>query len=134
VRIYQTQATAFSANDAGAVYSNLVLRRMEVYDTGSKTGECFYLGCNNDACQVRDSLVELNYCHDTATAQEGYGSGIQLKTGSYRTLFPHTHTHTRDFWPFFDWIGWLFTLVILRKHHQGQCYLQHWCSWHSDLR
>ncbi|ELR22027.1 uncharacterized protein ACA1_157590 [Acanthamoeba castellanii str. Neff] len=86
VQIYHTQATAFSANDAGAVYSNLVLRRMEVYDTGSETGECFYLGCNNDACQVRDSLVELNYCHDTATAQAGYGSGIQLKTGSYRNI------------------------------------------------
>lgn len=86
INIYNTQATAFSANDGGQVYSNLVLRRMEVYNTGTDTGECFYLGCNNDACQVRDSLVERNYCHDTANARSGYGSGIQLKTGSYRKL------------------------------------------------
>jgi hypothetical protein len=83
VRIYSTQSTAFSANDAGAVYSNLVLRRMEVFDTGYDTSECFYLGCNNDACQVRDSLVERNYCHDTTNAVAGFGSGVQIKTGSY---------------------------------------------------
>jgi hypothetical protein len=88
VNIYHTQGTAFSANDVGAVYSNLVLRRMEIYDTGAGTSECFYLGCQNDACQVHHSLVELNYCHDTTNALSGYGSGVQLKTGSYSTRLP----------------------------------------------
>jgi hypothetical protein len=92
VSIHDTQATGFSANDAGNLYTNLVLRRMEVYNTGTETGECFYLGCNQDKCQVKDSLVELNYCHDTKDAQSGYGSGVQLKTGSYSTL---TDAHIR---------------------------------------
>jgi hypothetical protein len=85
VNIHDTLETGFSANDAGILYTNLVLRRMEIYNTGSATSECFYLGCNQDKCQVKDSLVELNYCHDTNKAQSGYGSGVQLKTGSYST-------------------------------------------------
>jgi hypothetical protein len=85
VRIHNTQETGFSANDHDAFYSNLLLRRMEVYDTGSGTSECFYLGCQDDMCRVADSIVENNYCHDTQNAEVGKGSGIQLKTGSYST-------------------------------------------------
>jgi hypothetical protein len=91
VNIHHTAATGFSANDPGKVYTRLTLRNMEVHHTTEATGgtgECFYLGCQDNKCRVISSLVELNYCHDTSGADDGYGSGIQLKTGSYSM---HTH-------------------------------------------
>ncbi len=88
VNIHHTQDTAFSANDAGKTYTRLTLRGMEVHHSAEAgptvaTGECYYLGCQGNKCQVISSLVELNYCHDTTNAKPTWGSGIQLKTGSY---------------------------------------------------
>lgn len=91
VNIHHTQDTAFSANDAGKTYTRLTLRGMEVHHSAEAgptvaTGECYYLGCQDNKCQVISSLVELNYCHDTTNAKPNWGSGIQLKTGSYDNI------------------------------------------------
>lgn len=62
-----------------------------VYGT-SGTGECFYAGCTQQQCQIHDSLFENNYCHDTCSGPGGaynggsYGSGFQIKLGSYRNI------------------------------------------------
>ena len=54
-----------------------------MFGSGSGTSECFYLGCNNNDCQIRHSLIERVFCHDTTNALATYGAGIQIKTGSY---------------------------------------------------
>ena len=62
---------------------------MEITDTGTGTGECFYLGCNNDGCQFHDGLVEYNYCHGTLSATAGHGDAVDLKSGSYSNIIRH---------------------------------------------
>jgi len=84
--IHDTQETAFSMNQNGLDYNNITIRYLEVYNTGEGTSECFYLGCNYDACTFRNSIVEFNYCHNTTLAESGFGSGIQVKTGSYNNI------------------------------------------------
>jgi hypothetical protein len=87
--VANTTGTAISANDGGNDYYNLTFSNNEVYNTNylaSTTGECFYLGCSNDACRIHDSLVIHNYCHDTLGSTSGSRAGIQIKTGSYNNL------------------------------------------------
>jgi hypothetical protein len=87
--IANTTGTAFSANDNGNEYYNLTITNNEIYNTNYlavTTGECFYLGCSNDACRIRDSLIMHNYCHDTLGSSGGSRAGIQIKTGSYNNL------------------------------------------------
>jgi len=64
----------------------MVFRYNEVYNTGSATSECFYVGCQDSGCIFSNGLFEFNYCHDTMSATAGYGSGIQVKTGSYSNI------------------------------------------------
>ncbi|MCA9694897.1 MAG: right-handed parallel beta-helix repeat-containing protein, partial [Myxococcales bacterium] len=54
-------------------------------------GECMYLGCNDNACQMWDSVIEWNWCHDTLAGAQG--DGIELKTGSYNTVVRHNVIH-----------------------------------------
>ncbi|CAF2527896.1 unnamed protein product [Rotaria sp. Silwood2] len=89
IYIYDTTGTAFSANDAGNEYFNITLRNSEIKNTnafGATTGECVYFGCVNDACRVRDSLLEHNYCHDTLGSQGGARAAFQVKSGSYNVI------------------------------------------------
>ena len=74
ISIHGTESTAFSFNDVGQDYNNITIRRVEIYDTGSDTSECFYTGCNDNGCVFRNSLLENVYCHDTLNAFDGYGS------------------------------------------------------------
>lgn len=60
---------AFTANDSGQTYLNLTIQGNEISNTRG-TGECFYLGCNNAACKMIDSIIENNYCHDTNSASQ----------------------------------------------------------------
>lgn len=85
-RVHDTADVGISMNREGAAYDAMVLRGNEVYRTGG-TGECFYLGCNEGACVVSNSVVEYNYCHDTLGTEQG--DGIELKTGSYGTVIRH---------------------------------------------
>ncbi|CAF4817056.1 unnamed protein product [Rotaria sp. Silwood2] len=52
----------------------------------STTGECIYLGCSSDACRIRDSVIDHNYCHDTLGSSGGSRAGFQVKTGSYNVI------------------------------------------------
>src|SRR6185295_7349946 len=42
-----------------------------------------YLGCNDDACRIIDSVIADNYIHDIGGSQ---GDGIEVKTGSYGNI------------------------------------------------
>jgi hypothetical protein len=81
-----------SCNRTGMTYEDVTIRGLHIHDTGvdGGPGECMYLGCNDDACQMWDSLIEYNWCHDTSGSQ---GDGIELKTGSYNTVVRHNVIH-----------------------------------------
>jgi hypothetical protein len=41
----------------------------------------------NDACRIRDSIVDHNYCHDTLGSQGGSRAGFQVKVDIVLLLF-----------------------------------------------
>jgi hypothetical protein len=81
--IHDVGDVGISANEPGDTYAVLYFRFIEIYNTGidGGTGECFYLGCQGDACQVSESHVEYSWCHDTQSGSQG--DGIEIKSGSY---------------------------------------------------
>jgi hypothetical protein len=83
--IHHTNRTAFGATATGVDYNALTVRRVEVFDTGLDTSECFLFGCASDQCRIHGSTIELNYCHDISDTMTNYGAGIQLNSGSYST-------------------------------------------------
>jgi hypothetical protein len=86
IYIHDVADNGFSANDYNKVYESITLRNSEITKTGH-TGECVYLGCQDNHCRTFNSLVENNYCHDTTTDGSGSrGSGFQIKTGSYNNV------------------------------------------------
>jgi hypothetical protein len=76
-------ASALTTNDTGVTYERFHIVHNEMYGT-IDTAEGMYLGCNNDACRLQDSLIEGNSVHDTngPNVTAGFGDGIQLKEGS----------------------------------------------------
>lgn len=87
--IHDTGDAAFTANQTGETFTNITISHSEFYNT-SGTGECMYLGCNNDACTFGDSFIEFNYCHDTgSTFGSSQGDGIDLKGGTYNVVVRH---------------------------------------------
>jgi hypothetical protein len=83
--VHDTAANAISANDGGNVYARLTFVHNEI-DHAGDTAEGFYLGCNDDACRVHDSLVANNYIHDLNGATVTQGDGIEIKAGSYANI------------------------------------------------
>jgi hypothetical protein len=79
--IHDTGDVAIRANDTGVTYESLRILRNHVHHTNN-TGEGMYLGCNNAACEVVDSLIEGNYIHHTNQPSVSQGDGIELKEGS----------------------------------------------------
>lgn len=94
LEIWETDDVGLSANREGHVYNTLSIRRVHIHDTGG-TGECMYLGCNDDGCQLFDSLIEFNWCHDTVGTEQG--DGIEVKTGSYGNVIRHNVIHDTNF-------------------------------------
>ena len=80
--VHDTAANAISANDGGNVYARLTFVHNEI-DHAGETAEGFYLGCNDDACRVHDSLIANNYIHDLNGPTVTQGDGIEIKAGSY---------------------------------------------------
>ena len=82
--IYEVGANAFASNSGNS--DVLILRHNHIHDTGLSTeeteGEGMYLGCNNNACRVSNSLIENNYIHHTRGTSSGGNDGIELKVGS----------------------------------------------------
>ncbi len=68
--------------------NNIVVRHSHIYRTGggdgTGTGEGMYVGCNDAACVVRDSLIENNWIHDTRNSTQG--DGIEVKLGSHSNV------------------------------------------------
>ena len=90
LHIHDTGDAAVTCNDGGGTYEGMHFVGNHIHDTAG-AGECFYLGCNDDACQMWDSTIENNWCHDT---QRGYqGDGIEIKTGSYDNIVRNNLIH-----------------------------------------
>ena len=83
--VHGTEANAISANDDGQDYARFAFVHNEIDHTG-ETGEGFYLGCNDNACQFHDSLVANNYIHDLNGPTITQGDGIEIKKGSYANI------------------------------------------------
>jgi hypothetical protein len=83
--IHHTAANALSANDGGNVYARLNIIHNEI-DHAGETAEGLYLGCNNDACRVHDSLIANNYIHHMNGPSVTQGDGIEIKAGSYANI------------------------------------------------
>ena len=79
--VHETGDVAISAN-SGGTYEGLRILRNHIHHTNG-TGEGMYLGCNNDACRIANSLIEGNYIHNTDSADVEQGDGIEIKEGSY---------------------------------------------------
>jgi hypothetical protein len=93
--IYETGDVALSAN-SGGTYEGLVIRRNHIHHTNG-TGEGMYLGCNDDACRVANSVIEWNYIHHTNRPSVEQGDGIELKEGSYGNVIRHNVVHDTNY-------------------------------------
>jgi parallel beta-helix repeat protein len=56
-----------------------------------------YLGCNNDACRIANSLIEGNYVHHTNGATVIQGDGIEIKDGSYGNIIRDNVIHDTNY-------------------------------------
>jgi len=89
LEIHATAESGFTANTSGMSYTNIAIRQSRIYDTGG-TGECFYMGCNNGACTMGDSVIEFNNCSNTNSSQgSAQGEGIDLKGGAFNVVIRH---------------------------------------------
>ncbi len=83
--IYGTSNNALRANDSNT--DSLTIRHNHMHDTGLYTagpteGEGMYLGCNNNACHMTNSLIVGNYIHHLRSTSSGGNDGIEIKVGS----------------------------------------------------
>jgi len=90
--VHNSEDVAVRANDTGARYEALHIKHNHIHDTGG-TGEGMYLGCNSNACQVFDSVIEGNWVHNTNGATVTQGDGIELKEGSYNNIIRDNVVH-----------------------------------------
>ena len=93
--IYETGDVALSAN-SGGTYEGLLIRRNHIHHTNS-TGEGMYLGCNNDACRIANSIIEDNYVHHTNGPTVTQGDGIEIKEGSYGNIVRNNVIHDTNY-------------------------------------
>lgn len=94
--IHDTADVALSANVGGSKYQGLIIRRNHIHHTNG-TGEGMYLGCNNDGCQMFDSLIEGNYVHHTNQSTVSQGDGIEIKQGSYNNIVRDNVIHDTNY-------------------------------------
>jgi MYXO-CTERM domain-containing protein len=93
--IHDTADVALSANSGGS-YQALRILRNHIHDTNG-TGEGMYLGCNENACQMFDSLIEGNYVHHTNAPSVEQGDGIEIKEGSYNNIVRDNVIHDTNY-------------------------------------
>lgn len=74
--------------------NNITVRRNEIYNTND-TGEGMYVGCHDGSCAVTDSLIEFNWIHDTASADQG--DGIEIKRGSHSNVIRDNVIHDTNY-------------------------------------
>ncbi len=90
--IHDTGDVALRANDGGVDYDSLLISRNHIHHTNN-TGEGMYLGCNGDACRVRNSIIEGNWVHHTNQASVDQGDGIEMKEGSHDNVIRDNVIH-----------------------------------------
>lgn len=93
--IFETGDVAISAN-SGGTYEGIVIRGNHIHHTNGY-GEGMYLGCNNDECRIRNSLIEWNYIHHTNRSSVEQGDGIELKEGSSGNIVRHNVIHDTNY-------------------------------------
>jgi MYXO-CTERM domain-containing protein len=94
--IYGTNDVALRANDGGVTYSNLHIVHNHIHDTDN-TGEGMYLGCNEDACRLADSVIERNWVHHTNQETVSQGDGIELKEGGSGVVIRDNVIHDTNY-------------------------------------
>lgn len=72
---------------------HIYITRNHIHHT-TDTGEGMYLGANNGAKIMRDSIIALNHVHDTGGVQ---GDGIELKQGSYNNWIAENIVHDNHY-------------------------------------
>ncbi|MCF6228503.1 MAG: hypothetical protein L3J82_07590 [Planctomycetes bacterium] len=89
--IHGTADAALTTNTADTSY--MYITRNEIYDTDG-TGEGMYLGANNSAQVMSNSIIALNYVHDIQpTGASAQGDGIELKQGSWGNIIAENTVH-----------------------------------------
>ncbi len=83
--IHHVGNAAVTANFGGRTYEGMHFLNNEIHHTAAE-GEGFYLGCNNNACQFYDGIIEKNYIHDLDGPSISQGDGIEIKDGSYNNI------------------------------------------------
>ncbi len=94
--IHDTGDVAVRANDGGMTYEGLQILRNHIHDT-NYTGEGMYLGCNDNGCQVFDSVIAGNYVHHTNGPTIEQGDGIELKEGSHDNVIRDNVIHDTNY-------------------------------------
>ncbi len=89
--IHHTGEVCLSANSADT--SRLHLTRNHIHDGGGHA-EGMYLGANDGACLMSESIIALNHIHDCRGDQ---GDGIELKQGSWGNLIAENHIHDTNY-------------------------------------
>ena len=94
--VHDTGDVAVRANDGGITYEGLQILDNHIHDTND-TGEGMYLGCNENGCQVFDSLIAGNYIHHTNGPTVVQGDGIELKEGGYDNVIRDNVIHDTNY-------------------------------------
>lgn len=89
--LHHNAEAALTANTQDT--DHLFITRNEIDHTGG-TGEGMYLGGNNGAVVMRDSVIALNHVHDCGGSQ---GDGIEVKQGSYGNLIAENLIHDTNY-------------------------------------
>ncbi len=89
--IHHTGEVCLSANSADT--NRLHLTRNHIHDGGGHA-EGMYLGGNNGAHIMSESIIALNHIHDCRGDQ---GDGIEVKQGSWGNLIAENHVHDTNY-------------------------------------
>lgn len=88
--IHDTGDAGISTNTVNTSF--MYITRNEINNTGG-TGEGMYLGANNGAVIMSQSIIALNHVHHTNAPSVTQGDGIELKQGSWGNLIAENHIH-----------------------------------------
>lgn len=97
--IFNPGEQGITLNTPGNEYDSFVIRRNHIHHTGlnpDSNGEGMYVGCNNNACSVKNSIIEDNYIHDLRATKGGGNDGIEVKVGSYGNVIRNNVIHATN--------------------------------------
>ena len=92
LHIHHTGGQGVTANFTGHDYEGMHFLNNHIHDTSAE-GEAFYVGCNNNACQFYDGIIENNYIHHLNGPGVSQGDGIEIKLGSYNNIIRNNVIH-----------------------------------------